>query len=151
MKTLTEGSTAPAFELPDQDGRMVRLADLLQDGPVVLFYYPGAMTSGCTQEACQFRDMATEFEAAGAQPIGISADDVGKQAQFDQAHSLGYPLLSDPTGATATDYGVKRRFITPVKRATFVIGTDQKVARVIASEWKMEVHADEALEAVRAL
>lgn len=151
MKTLTEGSTAPDFALPDQGGRTVRLSDLLQEGPVVLFYYPAAMTAGCTQQACQFRDLATEFRAAGAQPVGISADQVDTQAAFDDRHSLGYPLLSDPDGATAADYGVKRRLVTPVKRTTFVIGTDQKVARVIASEWKMDVHADEALETVRAL
>jgi len=63
MKTLTEGSPAPDFELPDQDGKPVRLSDLLLAGPVVLFFYPAALTPGCTKESCHFRDLAAEFAA----------------------------------------------------------------------------------------
>ena len=151
MKTLTEGSPAPDFELPDQDGKPVRLSDLLLAGPVVLFFYPAALTSGCTKESCHFRDLGAEFAAAGAQRVGISADSVERQGEFDRAHDLGYPLLSDPDGAVATSYGVRRKYLTPVKRATFVIGTDRVVHRVVASEWRMDVHADEALAALRTL
>ena len=150
MKTLAEGATAPDFELPDENGRPVRLGDRLQDGPVVLFFYPGAMTAGCTKEACHFRDLATEFKDAGAQRLGISADPVDKQRRFSEAHGFDYPLLSDTSGEVATAYGVRRRFLTPVKRATFVIDTDRTVRAVIASELSMEVHADRALEALRA-
>jgi len=146
------GDTAPDFELPDENGRPRRLTDLLQDGPVVLFFYPAAMTPGCTAESCHFRDLKSEFDAVGAQRVGISADQVEKQKRFSDKHSFDYPLLSDPDGAVATLYGVRRRFtaLSPTKRATFVIGTDRKILAVIQSELRMGVHADRALEALSA-
>ena len=138
------------FELPDEHGVARRLSTLLQDGPVVLFFYPAAFTPGCTAEACHFRDMAREFAAAGASPVGISGDDVERQAAFAERHSLGYPLLADPEGAVRTRFGVKRRLgISPTRRATFVIDTDRRVLEVIRSEIRMNVHADRALEALR--
>lgn len=149
MKTLVEGALAPDFELPDENGRPVRLAEQLQDGPVVLFFYPIAMTAGCTKEACHFRDLAVAFKEAGAQRLGISTDPVAKQRAFSEMHALDYPLLSDESGEVATAFGVRRRLITPVKRATFVIDTDRTVLKVIASELSMDVHADEALAALR--
>jgi thioredoxin-dependent peroxiredoxin len=148
MKTLTAGSTAPDFDLPDQDGTRRSLSELLTHGPVVLFWYPAAMTGGCTKETCHFRDLAAEFAAVGAQRVGISMDDVAKQAQFAGQHGFDYPLLSDVTGDVATAYGVRRRFLTPVKRATFVIGTDRVIQEVITSETQMAVHADRALAAL---
>ena len=151
MKTITEGALAPDFELPDQDGTTVRLSERLPDGPVVLFFYPGAMTGGCTKEACHFRDLATEFKAAGAQRLGISVDPVAKQKQFSELNAFDYPLLSDESGEVATAYGVRRRLITPVKRATFVIDRDRTVRAVVTSEMNMDVHADQALRALRRL
>ena len=148
MKTLTAGSTAPDFDLPDQDGTRRSLSELLTHGPVVLFWYPAAMTGGCTKETCHFRDLAAEFAAVGAQRVGISMDEVATQAQFAGQHGFDYPLLSDATGEMATAYGVRRRFLTPVKRATFVIGTDRVIREVITSETQMAVHADRALAAL---
>ena len=151
MKTITEGTRVPDFELPDQDGVPTRLSDQLAKGPVVLFFYPMAMTSGCTKEACHFRDLAAEFADAGAQRLGISVDTVAKQKEFAMGNGFDYPLLSDESGAVATSFGVKRKYVTPVKRATFVIDRDLTVAKVITSEMNMDVHADQALAAVRAL
>ena len=151
MKTLSRGATAPDFELSDQSGQRRRLSTMLQAGPVVLFFYPAAMTGGCTREACRFRDLRAEFEAAGAQPVGISTDAVTTQQEFDQRNGFGFPLLSDEDGAVATAYGVRRRFITPVKRVTFVIGTDGTIHEVVASELDMDAHADRALAAVAEL
>ncbi len=151
MKTLSVGSPAPDFTLPDQQGDERTLSRLLQDGPVVLFFYPVAMSGGCTKEACHFRDLADEFTAAGGQRVGVSVDEVAKQEQFARQGGLDYPLLSDVEGDVATAYGVRRRFITPVKRATFVIDRDQRVAAVITSETNMTVHADRALEGLRRL
>jgi len=148
VKTLDEGSTAPDFELPDQEGNLVRLSDRLQDGPVVLFFYPAAMTGGCTKEACHFRDLASEFAHAGAQRLGISVDAVDKQRQFADMHGFDYPLLSDESGDVARSFGVKRRMISPVKRATFVIDRDRTIRKIITSEMNMDVHADEALKAL---
>ena len=149
MKT---GDRAADFELPDQTGKVRTLSELLADGPIVLFFYPAAMTPGCTKEACHFRDLAAEFAAVGANRVGISTDAVDKQAKFADQRRFDYPLLSDTDGAIATQFGVKRgllgRFI-PVKRTTFVIDTDRSVLAVIASEINMDSHADKALEVLR--
>lgn len=147
---LEAGQKAPEFEAQDQHGTTHTLSGLLEDGPVVLFFYPKAMTSGCTAESCHFRDLAGEFEAVGAQRIGISADPVEKQKQFDESNDLGYPLLSDEDKSIAEAYGTKRWWLPGMpKRQTFVIGTDGMLKKVIASETDMEAHADEALETLR--
>jgi peroxiredoxin Q/BCP len=150
---MKAGDLAPEFTLPDQDGRDRSLSEWLDAGhPVVLFFYPMAMTTGCTAESCHFRDLAAEFAEVGAQRVGISADPVSKQKQFADLHSFDYPLLSDESGAVADQFEVRRRFgPLPVKRHTFVIGTDRRVLEVIRSEFRMEVHADRALTALRAL
>ena len=148
---MKQGDEVPDFELPDQDGVPRRLSILLKDGPVVLFFYPAAMTAGCTAETCHFRDLAAEFAAAGAQRIGISPDTVDTQKQFAQKHTVDFPLLADRDREVAEIFGVKRtRGFSPVKRSTFVIDTDQTVRAVIHSEFSMEKHADEALAALAA-
>ncbi|MFD4644393.1 peroxiredoxin [Lentzea sp. NPDC058436] len=147
---MKPGDLAPDFSLPDQDGIERKLSALLENGPVVLFFYPAAMTSGCTAQSCHFRDLAKEFEEAGAQRVGISMDDVAKQKQFAELNGFDYPLLSDVAGEVAEQFGVKRRFgITPVKRHTFVIGTGREIIEVIKSEFSMNAHADKALAALR--
>lgn len=146
---LSSGDQVPDFTLPDQTGTPVALSELLANGPVVLFFYPKAMTTGCTKESCHFRDLAAEFAEVGAQRVGISADKVDKQAAFDEKHGLGYPLLSDPDRKVASIFGVKRPGPIFNKRATFVIGTDLTVLAAISSETNMDVHADEALGVLR--
>jgi len=146
---LTTGDIAPDFTLPDQTGTQLTLSAMLANGPVVLFFYPKAMTTGCTREACHFRDIAADFAEVGAQRVGISADKVDKQAQFDTKHGLGYPLLSDTDRSVATAFGVKRMGPLGNKRATFVIGEGRKVIAAISSELNMEIHADQALDALK--
>src|SRR5271154_537453 len=122
---MKPGDVVEDFELEDQEGTPRRLSDLLSDGPVVLFWYPAAMTYGCTKESCHFRDLKAEFEAIGAQRVGISADPVDKQLQFAEKHEFDYPLLSDVDRTVAEAFGVKRRTnLLKVKRSTFVIDTD---------------------------
>jgi thioredoxin-dependent peroxiredoxin len=148
---MRTGDLAPDFELPDQDGVARRLGEFLEKGPVVLFFYPAAFTPGCTKESCHFRDLAAEFEAVGAQRLGISADAVDKQHSFAEKHAFDYPLLSDEDRQVAAQFGVKRGLaLLPNKRATFVIGTDRTVVEVITSEINMAKHADRALEVLRA-
>ncbi|WP_273731908.1 peroxiredoxin [Mycolicibacterium septicum] len=152
MTQISTGDTVPEFELPDQTGTIRSLTSLLADGPVVLFFYPAAMTPGCTKEACHFRDLAAEFAAAGASRVGISTDPVAKQAKFADIQNFDYPLLSDADGKVATQFGVKRGLLgklMPVKRTTFVIDTDRTVLGVISSEISMDTHADKALELLR--
>ncbi|WP_418960942.1 peroxiredoxin [Streptomyces tritici] len=144
------GDVVEDFSLPDETGTVRTLSELLQDGPVVLFFYPAAMTPGCTAEACHFRDLAAEFKAAGAQPVGVSGDPVDRQQEFADRHSLGYPLLSDPQGAVRGRFGVQRGFsLAPTKRATFVIDQDRTVLEIVRSEFRMSAHADRALAALR--
>src|SRR6476659_6532463 len=125
---MKRGDQVAEFELPDQTGTVRSLTELLADGPIVLFFYPAAMTPGCTKEACHFRDLASEFAALGASRVGIS------------------------DGAVATQFGVKRGLLgkfMPVKRTTFVIDSDRTVLAAIASEVSMDTHADKALEVLR--
>ena len=153
MTSIRPGDRVAEFELPDQTGTVRSLTSLLADGPIVLFFYPAAMTPGCTKEACHFRDLAGEFTALGASRVGISTDAVAKQAKFAEQQKFDYPLLSDADGTVATQFGVKRGLLgklMPVKRTTFVIDTDRTVLDVIASELSMDSHADKALEALKA-
>ncbi|MEU5935608.1 peroxiredoxin [Micromonospora sp. H61] len=151
MAGVGVGDVVQDFELPDETGTPRRLSELLAAGPVVLFFYPAAMTRGCTAESCHFRDLAAEFTALGATRVGISRDPVAKQAEFSKLHGFDYPLLSDADGAVAQQFGVKRRVpLGPLsmKRMTFVIGADQRVIEVIHSEVSMNEHADRALRAL---
>ncbi|PXY19097.1 peroxiredoxin [Prauserella muralis] len=147
---MKQAELAPDFTLPDQTGTPRTLSGFLETGPVVLFFYPAAMTPGCTAESCQFRDLAAEFRDAGAHRVGISPDPVDKQRRFAEAHSFDFPLLSDTDGTVAAQFGVRRK-LGPLltKRHTFVIGTDRTVLSVIKSELRMAVHADKALEVLR--
>jgi peroxiredoxin Q/BCP len=149
---MKRGDRVAEFELPDQTGTVRTLTSLLADGPMVLFFYPAAMTPGCTKEACHFRDLGSEFAAIGASRVGISTDAVAKQAKFADIQSFDYPLLSDADGKVAAQFGVKRGLLgklMPVKRTTFVIDTDRSVLEVISSEFSMDTHADKALEVLR--
>ncbi|MEV0643125.1 peroxiredoxin [Streptomyces sp. NPDC050619] len=145
------GDTIEDFTLPDETGTPRSLSGLLAEGPVVLFFYPAALTPGCTAEACHFRDLAAEFAAVGARPVGISGDAVERQQEFAGRHTLGMPLLSDADGTVRERLGVKRGFsLAPTKRVTFVIAEDRTVLDVVHSELRMNTHADRALAALQA-
>ncbi|MFF6989215.1 MULTISPECIES: peroxiredoxin [unclassified Streptomyces] len=147
---LDVGDKVEDFTLPDETGTERSLSGLLAEGPVVLFFYPAAMTAGCTAEACHFRDLAAEFAAVGARPVGISGDTVDKQQEFAGKHTLGMPLLSDADGTIRERFGVKRGFsLAPTKRVTFVIAEDRTILEVVSSELRMNTHADRALAALR--
>lgn len=146
---MKPGQQAPEFTLSDQDGTARTLSELVAAGPLVLFFYPAASSLVCTAEACHFRDLASEFKAAGAGRAGISTDAVDKQASFASAEAFDYPLLSDPDGSVAEQFGVKRGLlgkIAPVKRTTFVIDTDRTILHVVSSELNANAHADRALD-----
>jgi peroxiredoxin Q/BCP len=148
LLTVRPGEPVPDFELPAQDGRPVRLSEELKRGPVVLFFYPRAMTPGCTKESCHFRDLEAEFAAVGATRLGISADPIDRQRQFAEKHGFDFPLLSDPERVVARMFGVKRPGPLFNRRATFVIGGDGLLLTRISSEVDMGRHADEALAAL---
>ncbi len=143
------GDVAPDFGAVNENGERVKLSDLLTGGPVVLFFYPGAFTPGCTAEACHFRDLNAEFAASGASVVGISGDRVARQARFAQTFGIGFTLLSDAGSKIARSFGVKRPALLPTARTTFVIDTDRRVLAVVRDELNMNAHADRALDALR--
>lgn len=148
---MRTGDLAPEFSLTDQHGSLVTLSSLVANGPVVLFFYPAALTTGCTKESCHFRDLGAEFNAVGAQRVGVSMDGVERQLEFATRNHLDYPLLADVGGHVAKSYGVKRPLdLFKVKRTTFVIGRDQRVLNVLHNELNMNAHADQALQTLRA-
>jgi peroxiredoxin Q/BCP len=144
------GDEVPDFELVADSGQTVHLQEELGRGPVVLFFYPKAMTPGCTAESCHFRDLGAEFGEVGARRLGISADSVERQQQFTAKHGFDFPLLSDPDRRIAKAFGVKRPGPLFNRRATFVIGSDGRLLASIRSEMNMDKHADEALSILRA-
>jgi thioredoxin-dependent peroxiredoxin len=147
---MNVGDLAPDFQLTADDGSTVRLSDELSKGKVVLFFYPKAMTPGCTAESCMFRDRGQEFTELGAVRLGISLDSVDKQHQFSTKHSFDFPLLSDKGGEVARQFGVKRPLLPFTKRATFVIDTDRRVLAVIHKEFDTDGHGEEALAVLKA-
>ena len=148
---LNKGDVVEDFELPDQSGQPRKLSEFLADGPVVLFFYPAAMTAGCTAESCHFRDLGAEFAKVGATRVGISKDPVDRQKAFADRYGFDYPLLSDVDGTVAKAFGVRRSPALgslATKRVTFVIGADRTVLDVVRSEVNMNAHADRALQAL---
>ncbi|HLS93469.1 MAG TPA: thioredoxin-dependent thiol peroxidase [Microbacterium sp.] len=123
---LDAGSPAPDFTLLDQDGKSVSLGDL-RGSKVVLYFYPAAMTPGCTTEACDFRDSLASLAGAGYRVIGISRDEPAKLAQFAERDGLTFPLLSDPDASVHRAYGAwgeknnYGKIIEGVIRSTFVL------------------------------
>ncbi len=156
MAELVEGRKAPAFTLPASTGGKISLRDYRGKSHVVLYFYPRDMTSGCTREACSFRDLGAEFAQAGAVILGVSTDDLDSHGKFTQAHSLTFPLLSDTDAKVATRYGVYKernmygRKVMGIERMTFVIDRDGTIRR-IWRKVKVEQHADEVLDFLRSL
>ena len=129
---LAVGDVAPAFSLPDADGGTVSLADYA-GRRVVVYFYPAAMTPGCTTQACDFRDSLSSLAAAGVAVVGISPDKPEKLAKFRDAEGLTFPLASDPSREVLTAYGaygekqLYGKTVTGVIRSTFVIDEHGKV------------------------
>jgi peroxiredoxin Q/BCP len=129
---LAQGDAAPEFTLPDADGNQISLASL-RGRRVVVYFYPAAMTPGCTTEACDFRDARQELADAGIAVLGISPDAPTKLAKFRDAHGLTFPLLSDPGYAVHKAYGAYGEKMlygkksVGVIRSTFVIGAGGEI------------------------
>jgi peroxiredoxin Q/BCP len=129
MARLSPGDQAPEFTLPDADDKEVSLSDY-RGRKVVVYFYPAAMTHGCTTQACDFRDNLSSLSAAGYAVVGISPDPPKKLAQFRERDSVNFPLLSDTSKATLEAYGAwgeKKMYgktVTGVLRSTFVVDED---------------------------
>ncbi len=135
MTDLVVGDEAPDFDLEDDSGNRVRLADL-RGRSVVLYFYPKDDTPGCTTESCEFRDAHAVFAAKNAVILGVSPDSVASHAKFKQKFSLNFPLLADEGAKVARAYGawgprlLYGRLFEGILRSTFVIGPDGRFTYV---------------------
>ena len=133
---IEQGDLAPDFEVPDQDGRAVKLSDY-RGTPVVLYFYPKADTPGCTTQACGVRDHQADYAEVGAPVLGISPDSVAKVKKFHEKYDLNFSLLADEDHAVAEAYGVwveksmYGKTYWGVQRTTFVVDAAGKVAEVL--------------------
>ncbi|WP_300607665.1 thioredoxin-dependent thiol peroxidase [Trebonia sp.] len=133
-KRLEPGDEAPDFTLPDADGNLVSLSSL-RGQRVIVYFYPAAMTPGCTKEACDFSDSMPDLQSAGLSVLGISPDAPAKLAKFREKEGITFPLLSDPDRSVLSAYGAygeKMNYgkkTTGVIRSTFVVGADGKVEK----------------------
>ena len=149
---IEQGDQAPDFELPDQDGRTVKLSDF-RGTPVVVYFYPKADTPGCTTQACSVRDHQSDYAAAGASVLGISPDPVAKVKKFHDKQALNFRLLADEDHAVAEAYGVwvqksmYGRTYMGNERTTFVIDAGGEVAAVLRKV-KPATHDQQVLEAL---
>jgi thioredoxin-dependent peroxiredoxin len=149
---LKSGDKAPPFTLPADDGSTVSLKDL-KGKPVVLYFYPKDDTSGCTTQACEFRDSWASVKRAGAVVLGVSPDGVGSHQKFKKKFALPFPLLADEDHAVAEAYGawgeksMYGRKYQGILRTTFLIGRRGNIVRVF-EKVKPKGHAAEVLEAL---
>lgn len=146
------GQTAPDFELPSDSGKTVRLSDF-RGRKVVLYFYPKDMTSGCTKEACSFRDNYPQYEEQGAVILGVSPDPPQSHVRFKSKYNLPFLLLSDEDHKVAEQYGVwgekqmYGRAYHGILRTTFVIDEQGRIAKVF-TKVKPDGHGEEVLEAL---
>ena len=144
------GETAPSFSLPDQDGNVVNLTDFKDKNPVVLFFYPKALTPGCTTQACGMRDIKKELEDRGVVAFGISPDPVARLPKFIEKHDLNFSLLSDEEHSIAEAYGcwglkkfMGKEFMGLI-RTTFIVGKDGNLLKVM-DKFKTKSHHEDLL------
>lgn len=153
---LEVGKAAPRFTLPGYPEGKYRLTKALEEGPVVLYFYPRDNTPGCTKEACGFQENLPKFKKLKATVFGVSTDDQTSHQKFAEKFDLGFPLLSDVDHTVCEKYGVwieKNMYgkkSMGIQRATFLINTDGKLA-AIWPKVKVEGHVTEVADALEKL
>ncbi|MDE2092154.1 MAG: peroxiredoxin [Gammaproteobacteria bacterium] len=138
---MKKGDSAPEFELPDQDGSLLRLSELLKRGPLLLYFYPADFTPVCTREACAFRDLQPALAAASITVIGISPQDSASHARFREKHGLSFPLLADPGKHVIRAYGCEGPLGFGVKRVSYLISPDGRILDVAHAALRVGPHA----------
>jgi thioredoxin-dependent peroxiredoxin len=144
------GDTAPPFVGHDQDGKVVKLADLIGKKIVLLYFYPKDFTSGCTKEACGFRDRMGELQKDNVEVIGVSFDSADSHKKFITKYNLNFTLLADPDGKIVDTYGVKMPGMKMSKRVSFLIGLDGKIVH-ITDAMNPQTHFNEMKAAIAGL
>jgi peroxiredoxin Q/BCP len=143
------GDPAPDFTLPNQYGEMVRLKDIIGKKIIVLYFYPRDFSTGCTAEACAFRDNYEVFKEAGAEVIGVSSQSVGSHEKFASANRLPFILLSDEDGKVRKLYGASSVFGLIAGRIAYIIDKEGIVRHVFSSQLNPTKHIEEALRIVK--
>jgi thioredoxin-dependent peroxiredoxin len=153
--SLEVGDKAPAFKLKNQDAKVISLSDL-KGKPIVLYFYPKDDTSGCTKEACNFRDEFPKFGKMKAEIIGVSADSVESHKKFAEKYKLPFNLLADEKKELVEKYGVWKeknmygRKYMGIERTTFIIDANGKIAKIFPKV-KVDDHNKEIMEALKEL
>jgi thioredoxin-dependent peroxiredoxin len=148
---LQVGDLAPDFTLADASGQSVTLSSFRGQKAVVLYFYPKDDTPGCTIESCTFRDRYAEFQAAGAEVIGISSDPPNSHQQFARKHNLPFTLVSDEEGKVRSAYGVPTTLGLLPGRVTYIIDTAGQVRHIFNSQFNPKAHARESIKVLKAL
>ena len=156
MATPTIDQAAPGFSLPDQAGNRISLKDFKERKNVVLYFYPKAMTPGCTVQACGLRDSKSALGRQDAVALGISPDPVARLQKFADKESLNFTLLSDEDHAVAEKYGVwgLKKFMgreyMGILRTTFIINKQGKLVHIM-DQVKTKSHHDDVLQVLKTL
>lgn len=145
------GDQAPDFALPDQKGQLISLSNFIGKSDIVLYFYPKDFTSGCTAEACAFRDSYEIFKEMGAEVIGISSDPEQVHQSFAARHRLPFILLSDRDGSVRKRYGVSPMLGLLPGRVTFVIDKQGLVRHIFIAQFAAEKHVEEAMRVLQTL
>jgi len=156
MAQVKVGGAAPRFTLPNQDGKKIALKDFIGKKNVVLYFYPKAMTPGCTTQACGLRDIKKDLAKFKAVPIGVSTDSPERLAKFTDKYDLNFDLLADTDHKIADKYGVwglkkfmGREFMGLI-RTTFIIGKDGKI-KAVMDKVRTKTHHDDVLDLLKEL
>jgi peroxiredoxin Q/BCP len=147
--SLKIGEKAPDFNLKDQFGKEFRLSDKLGKGPIVIYFYPKDNTTGCTAQACAFRDQYQDFKEAGAEVVGISSDHEEQHLGFMKNYSLPFILLSDEKGEVRKLFGVPKTLGFIPGRVTYVLDEMGIVKYIFNSQTKVTQHVARSLEIIK--
>jgi len=139
---LEAGSKAPEFVLENDQGGETSLSDLVQNGPLILYFYPADFTPGCTKEACSIRDIHNDIQAVGLQVAGVSPQDTDSHQRFRDEHDLPFTLLSDPEKVAVKMYDVDGPFGVGVRRATFLISQDRVIQDAMMADVRIGRHKE---------
>jgi peroxiredoxin Q/BCP len=139
---LEVGSKAPEFVLANDNGGETSLTDLLEDGPLILYFYPADFTPGCTKEACSIRDIHNDIQSVGLRVAGISPQDVESHQKFRDEYGLPFTLLSDPDKVAIKMYDVDGMFGVGVRRATFLISQDRIIQDAVMADLRIGRHQE---------
>ena len=145
------GDPAPNFTLPNQQGTTITLADLIAQGPVVVYFYPKDESAGCTAEACSFRDSYEVFKEAGAEVVGISNDSASSHESFAKHHRLPFILLSDAGNKVRRLYKVPTTLGILPGRVTYIIDRQGIIRHIFNSQLAVTQHVTEALQALQGM